>query len=52
MEYVKKYLPLALLVINALAGIVSPAVQGFWEHHTNVASLLAALAVFFPQPHK
>jgi len=47
-----KFAPVIVLVLNALGVAVSPTVAAFWASHLVLASVLAPLAVFFPQPHK
>ncbi len=51
-SFASKYLPLIILLLNTVGAAVSPALGGFWAAHPVVASLISAVALFFPQPHK
>ena len=51
-NFASKYLPLIVLVLNVVGSAVSPSIGGFWAAHPVVASLVSAMALFFPQPHK
>ena len=50
----KKYLPLLLTIVGALAPAVSPAVAGFWSAHptvvASVAGVWAAFKWLLPSP--
>lgn len=54
MEAFKKYWPLVVIVLNAAAPLISPAVQAFWAHHTfaaaSIDSGLMGLKWLLPSP--
>ena len=54
--FTTKHLPLIVAVVMTLGSALSGTVQNFWAAHAGVAStvssLLTAIALFLPQPHK
>lgn len=51
-----KFLPLVVLVLNALGTALAPSLASFWGAHASAASIIgsvvAAVLYFLPPPHK
>lgn len=56
MDALKKWLPTLVAIGGLVVTAITPAVQAFWSAHpteaTTLASILAIVANFSPQPHK
>jgi hypothetical protein len=56
MDKVKKYLPLVITLLGALAPVISPVVEGFYSKHPEGVALLAgawaSLKWLLPSPIK
>lgn len=50
--FLSKFLPVILAVANVVGSAFIPQIGAFWSSHPAIASALAVLGLFLPQPHK
>lgn len=54
--FTTKYLPLIVAILMTIGSATSTTIQNFWSAHAETAgiltSLMTAIALFLPQPHK